>query len=132
METTLFEVQDQYENSLKDFKMNVDYELAYLTQSGEKITALSQSSNVGRAMYDPDTLPQKPADFKCLELTTRINCMFYTVDQKRREIYSKEASGVKISARKKKITKAQKIQRAKDKGVEKRDALVAKFGNNGN
>ena len=127
METTLFEVKDQYENSLKDFKMNVDYELAYLTQSGEKVTALSQTSNVGRAMYNPDTLPQKPADFKCLELTTRINCMFYTVEQKTREIYSDKVSGVKISARKKKITKAQKVERAKDKGVEKRDALLAKF-----
>lgn len=128
METTLFEIKDQYDNSLKDFNMNVDYELAYLTTTGDRVPALSQVSNVGSAMYNPDMLPQKPANFKCLELTTRVQCQFYTVDQDTREIYATTASGIKIPARKKKITQAQRIERAKSKGEDKRNALLARFG----
>ena len=127
METTLFEIKDQYDNSLKDFNMNVDYELAYLTTTGDRVPALSQVSNVGSAMYNPDMLPQKPANFKCLELTTRVQCEFYTVDQNTREIYATTASDIKIPARKKKITQAQRVKEARIKSEDKLNALLARL-----
>jgi hypothetical protein len=124
---TLFELEDQYKNSLKDFDMTVDYSLKYLTTDGNSIPALSGTTDKGSAMYDPSTLPNVPANFKCSQLTTNVQCEFYRVDQKERELTANDPKDVKIPAQKKKITAQQRAERVQSKVVAKTQALQNRF-----
>jgi hypothetical protein len=124
---TLFELEDQYKNSLKDFNMNVDYALVYLTTDGNSIPALSGTSTKGSAAYDPSTLPNVPDNFRCSQLTTNVQCQFYKVDQPDRELSSNAPKDVKIPAQKKKITAQQRAERVQSKVAEKNQALQNRF-----
>jgi hypothetical protein len=124
---TLFELEDQYNNSLKDFDMTVDYSLAYLTTDGQSIPALSGTSTKGSAMYDPSTMPAIPPNFRCLQLTTGVQCEFYKVDQTDREIFNPAPVDVKIPAQKKKITAQQRAERVQSKVAAKTQALQNRF-----
>jgi hypothetical protein len=127
---TLFELEDQYNNSLKDFSMNVDYALTYLTTDGNSISALSGTTDKGSAAYDPSTLPNVPANFRCSQLTTNVQCQFYKVDQPDRELSSNAPTGVKIPAQKKKITAQQRAARVQSEVAEKNQALQNRFSVN--
>jgi hypothetical protein len=124
---TLFELEDQYKNSLKDFDMTVDYSLAYLTTDGQSIPALTGTTDKGSAMYDPNTLPNVPANFKCSQLTTNVQCEFYKVDQTDREIYKQVVTNEKILAQKKKITAKERAERVQSKVAAKTQALQNRF-----
>lgn len=124
---TLFELEDQYNNSLKDFSMNVDYALAYLTTDGQSIPALSGTTDKGSATYDPSTLPNVPANFRCSQLTTAVQCQFYTVNQPDRELAANAPTGVKIPAQKKKITAKQRAEALGKKVASKNQALKNRF-----
>ena len=126
---TLFELEDQYKNSLKDFSMNVDYTLAYLTTDGNSIPALSGTTDKGSAAYDPSTLPNVPANFKCSQLTTNVTCEFYRVDQKERELTANDPKDVKITAQKKKITAKERAKKVQAKVAAKTQALQNRFSN---
>jgi hypothetical protein len=126
---TLFELEDQYKNSLKDFDMTVDYSLAYLTTDGQSIPALSGTSTKGSAMYDPSTMPAIPPNFRCSQLTTNVECEFYKVDQTDREIYEQVVKDQKILAQKKKITAQQRVMRVQGKVAQKTQEVIARFGN---
>lgn len=126
---TLFELEDQYNNSLKDFSMDVDYTLAYLTTDDNSIPALSGTTDKGSAMYDPNTLPGIPANFKCSQLTTNVECEFYTVDQNNRELTANAPKDVKIPAQKKKITPEERAKAIQNKVAEKNQALQGRFSN---
>ena len=125
---TLFELEDQYQNSLKDFEMNVDYALAYLTTDEQEVNVLTGTASVGKAEYDPATLPSVPANFKCSRLTTNVQCQFYAVDQTDREIYNATPTDQKITAQKKKITAAQRALRVQSKTQTKLQEVIARFG----
>ena len=124
---TLFELEDQYKNSLKDFNMNVDYALVYLTTDGQSIPALSGTSEKGSATYDPSELPQVPKYFRCSQLTTNVECQFYTVDQNNRELKANAPTDVKITAQKKKITPEQRAAAIQNKVTKKNQALQSRF-----
>jgi hypothetical protein len=124
---TLFELEDQYKNSLKDFDMTVDYSLAYLTTDGNSIPALSGTTDKGSAMYDPNVLPAVPANFKCSQLTTNVQCDFYRVDQTSREIYEQVVKDQKILAQKKKITAQERAKIVRSKVEAKTQALQNRF-----
>jgi hypothetical protein len=124
---TLFELEDQYKNSLKDFNMNVDYALVYLTTDGQSIPALSGTTDKGSASYDPSTLPNVPANFRCSQLTTNVTCEFYRVDQPDRELTADAPKDVKITAQKKKITAQQRAEKVQAKVAEKNQALQNRF-----
>lgn len=124
---TLFELEDQYKNSLKDFNMTVDYQLAYLTTDGQSVPALTGVANVGSAMYDPNGLPALPPNFRCYQLSTQVMCDFYKVDQNEREIYGNTAANQKILAQKKKITDQQRAFRVQTKVADKLQALANRF-----
>jgi hypothetical protein len=124
---TLFELEDQYKNSLKDFSMNVDYALAYLTTDGNSIPALSGTTDKGSAMYDPSTLPNVPANFRCSQLTTNVQCQFYKVDQPARELSTNAPTDVKIPAQKKKITAKERAMAVSSKVMAKTQALQNRF-----
>ena len=126
---TLFVLEDQYKNSLKDFPMNVDYALAYLTTDGQSVPALSGTTDKGSVMYDPNALPGTPANFKCYELRTDVQCQFYRVDQNMREIYGNTAANQKILAQKKKITAQERAMRLQSKVASKNQALQNRFAN---
>jgi hypothetical protein len=126
---TLFELEDQYKNSLKDFSMNVDYALVYLTTDGNSIPALSGTTDKGSAKYDPKTLPKVPKNFRCSQLTTNVQCQFYTVKQTDRELSTSAPTDVKITAEKKKITPDQRAERVQSKVAEKNQALQNRFSN---
>jgi hypothetical protein len=126
---TLFELEDQYKNSLKDFDMTVDYALAYLTTDGQSIPALSGTTDKGSAMYDPSTMPAIPPNFRCSQLTTNVQCDFYTVDQTGREIYEQVVKDQKILAQKRKITAQQRAMRVQSKVADKTQALQNRFSN---
>jgi hypothetical protein len=124
---TLFELEDQYQNSLRDFEMTVDYSLAYLTTDGQSIPALSGIATIGSAMYDPSTMPAVPANFRCSQLTTIVTCEFYRVDQTEKEIYEQVVKDQKILAQKKKITAQQRAMKVQGKVAEKTQALQNRF-----
>jgi hypothetical protein len=124
---TLFELEDQYQNSLRDFEMTVDYSLAYLTTDGQSIPALSGTTDKGSAMYDPNILPNVPANFRCSQLTTNVQCEFYRVDQTGREIYNATPVNEKITAIKKTISPAQRAARVQNKVADKTQALQNRF-----
>lgn len=125
---TLFELQDPYNNSLKDFTMNVDYSLKYLTTDGQEAEVLSGTSTKGSAAYDPATLPAVPTNFRCSKLTTNVQCEFYRVDQTDREIFKPAPTDVRITAQKKKIDAAKKVERIKSKNEVKLQQVTARFG----
>jgi hypothetical protein len=124
---TLFELEDRYQNSLKDFEMTVNYELAYLTTDGQSVTALSGTSNVGLAMYDPNNLPAVPPNFRCSELTTELECDFYRLSQTTREIIDTAPVNQKITAQKRKIPAEERVMRIQSKLVDKLQALQNRF-----
>ena len=124
---TLFELEDQYKNSLKDFNMNVEYSLAYLTKDGQSIPALTGTTDKGSAAYDPSTLPDKPNNFRCSELTTNVQCQFYKVDQPDRELSTNAPTDVKIPAQKKKITPEKRTALVKGKVDNKNQVLKNRF-----
>jgi hypothetical protein len=124
---TLFELEDEYKNSLKDFDMTVDYELVYLTTDGQSVPVLAGSTNVGSALYDPSTLPAAPDNFRCSQLTTDVQCDFYTVNQTEREIFDTAPVNQKIIAQKKKITAQQRVMRIQSKVTAKIQALQNRF-----
>lgn len=125
---TLFVLEDQHKNSLKDFPMSVNYELAYLTTDGQAVSALTGKTDKGSVMYDPDALPSIPANFKCSQLTTDVQCDFYTVDQNQREIYKQVVTNEKILAQKKKISAQERAMILKSKVASKNQALVQRLG----
>jgi hypothetical protein len=124
---TLFELEDQYKNSLKDFSMNVDYALTYLTTDGNSIPALSGTTDKGSAAYDPKTLPNVPANFRCSQLTTAVQCQFYKVDQPDRELSTSVPTDVKIPAQKKKITPEQRAAAIQSKVLQKTMDIQNRF-----
>jgi hypothetical protein len=124
---TLFELEDQYQNSLKDFEMTVNYNLAYLTTDGNSIPALSGTSTKGSAMYDPNTLPAIPPNFRCSQLTTELQCEFYSLNQTEREIFNTAPINQKIIAQKKKITAQQRAMKVQDKVATKLQLLQNRF-----
>jgi hypothetical protein len=126
---TLFELKDQYNNSLKDFDMTVEYNLAYLTTDGQSIPALSGTTDKGSAVYDPKTLPAVPNNFRCSQLTTNVQCDFYRVDQTDREIYKQVVTNEKILAQKKKITAKKRAEIVQKKVANKTQALQNRFSN---
>jgi hypothetical protein len=124
---TLFELEDEYKNSLKDFDMAVDYELAYLTTDGQSVPVLAGSTNVGSALYDPSTLPAVPPNFRCSQLITDVQCDFYTVNQTEREIFNTAPVNQKIIAQKRSITTQQRVMRIQSKVTAKIQALQNRF-----
>lgn len=126
---TLFVLEDQYNNSLQDFPMTVDYELVYLTTDGQSLSALMGTTDKGSVMYDPNTLPGIPANFKCSQLTTNVQCDFYRVDQTDRELAANAPIGVKIPAQKKIISAQERAMILQRQIASKTFSLQNRFSN---
>ena len=124
---TLFVLEDQHKNSLKDFPMSIDYELAYLTTDGQSVSALKGTSDKGSVMFDPNALPAIPANFKCSQLTTDVQCPFFRVNQNTIEINKQVVGNEKIFAKKKNISAQERAMRVKSKVESKNKALQNRF-----
>jgi hypothetical protein len=124
---TLFKVQDEYGNSLENFEMDVNYELAYVNKDGSTQSAWIGQSTTGRGEYDPNALPPVSSDFYCMRLTTDVKCNFYNTPGKDAIIKTPFVTEQNIRVNKKKISELEKKKRLTSKKTKLINAALQKI-----
>jgi hypothetical protein len=124
---TLFKVQDEFGNSLEEFTMGINYDLAYINKDGSEQSVLTGTAQTGRGEYDPASLPAAGSDFYCMRLRTNITCDFYKNPDRDIFINDPELKEQYVAVSKKELTPEQKKERVRGKQEKMKNAFLQKI-----